>query len=296
MHDLLTALNECSITFDLDEQKFLVISPNVNKVLGCSIAEFYQNTNLPYEIIDRADRDTVKLLTDKLSTGDCIELNYRINTNEGRTKWVHDKKCLICDQHTGHKILKSVISEPNNESAEAKHSQTDLRFLFADNPNAMWIYEVSSLRILDVNKTAVESYGYTESEFLTMNITDLRPPDELEKLNNYLYEADYLEKDTKGFEHAGVWRHQTKKGDLICAEITSHYIKFKNRDCRIVIATDVTERVRYQEEAKLREQFLNSLIDSQTNFFDPSECRWTVYLRKQTISKNTRIQKNRNNR
>src|SRR6185437_9247236 len=147
-----------------------------------------------------------------------------------------------------------------------KEPHTDLGFLFKNNPNPMWIYEMLSLRIVDVNKAATEAYGYSEEEFLTMNITDLRPPTELEKLNNYLYHTDFSQTDQQHFSHSGVWKHQTKKGKIVCAEITSHYLKFKNTDCRVVVATDVTERVRYQEEAKLREQFLNSLIDSQTNF------------------------------
>jgi PAS domain S-box-containing protein len=265
MHDIITALNVCSITFDLDEKKFLVISPSVNAVLGYSIPDFYQNTNLLYDIIDREDRDAVKLITDKLSVGEHIELNYRVNTNEGK-KWVRDKRSISYDRHNGHRILESIICETDEGMSSGKESHPDLGFLFKNHPNPMWVYEISSLRILDVNKAAIERYGYSESEFLAMNISNLRPAAELEKLNNYLYQKDLSESDNQGFNRGGVWKHQTKQGELIYAEITSHYLKFINSDCRVVVATDVTERVKYQEEAKLREQFLNSLIDSQTNF------------------------------
>jgi len=263
---LLTELNDCAITFDLDEQKFLVISPHVNTVLGHPIDDFYQNTNLPYEIIDPDDRENIKALTDKLSVGECIGLNYRVNTFEGNLKWVHDKRCLLADAVTGHKILHSTISEIGNKRHADEQTQAGPGFLFENNPNPMWIYEISSLRILDVNKAAIESYGYSEQEFLAMNISDLRPPGELEKLNNYLYQKDFYESRIFDLNRAGVWKHQTKKAVVISVEITSHYIRFNNTDCRVVVATDVSERVKYQEEAKVREQFLNSLIDSQTNF------------------------------
>lgn len=266
MPDLFTALNDCAITFDLDDRKFLVISPQVNSVLGYSIADLYQNIDSPYQLIALEDRDNIRAITDKLSAGESIELNYRINTNEGKVKWVHDERSLLSDQYTGHKILKSVISETTGDVPVSKQSHTDLSFLFKNNPNPMWIYEMLSLRIVDVNNAATECYGYSEEEFQAMNITDLRPSTELEKLNNYLYNKDFSGTDIQGFSRSGVWKHQTKKGGLVYAEITSHYIKFEDRDCRVVVATDVTEKVRYQVEVKLREQFLNSLIDSQTNF------------------------------
>jgi len=34
----------------------------------------------------------------------------------------------------------------------------------------MWIYELSSRHILKVNKAAINHYGYSEQEFLTMTI------------------------------------------------------------------------------------------------------------------------------
>ncbi len=261
---MLTALNVCVIAFDLEDQKFKVISPQVKSVLGCSAADFYGNNTLLFDLIYDDDRESVRSVTEKLLPGESIALNYRIRINNGLIKWVRDKKSLIYDQHTGHKTLKSVITEINDESIGK--SSNDLSFLFENNPTPMWIYEASSLHIMDVNKAAIESYGYSRQEFLGMNISDLRPSVELEKLNNYLYQTDFLESVSQGFNRSGVWKHQTKKGELISVEISSHYVNFKENDCRVVVANNVTERIRYQEDAKLREQFLNSLIDSQTNF------------------------------
>jgi len=129
-----------------------------------------------------------------------------------------------------------------------------LGFFFDDNPNPMWVYEISSLRILKVNKAAIVNYGYTEDEFLALTIRDLRDPAEFTTLHSYLkkYNSDAL----KGLAHAGTWKHKSKSGGLIYAEINSHDLTFKNRACRIVVATDVSEKIRYQEEARSREQEL----------------------------------------
>ena len=58
---------------------------------------------------------------------------------------------------------------------------TDLSFLFDDNPNPMWVSELSALNILKVNKAAIVKYGYSEEEFLTMRIGDLRPQEDQER-------------------------------------------------------------------------------------------------------------------
>ena len=129
-----------------------------------------------------------------------------------------------------------------------------LGFFFDDNPSPMWVYEISSLRILKVNKAAIVNYGYAENEFLALTLRDLREPAEFKALDDYLskYNSDGL----KGIAYAGTWKHKNKNGNPIYVEINSHDITFNNLACRIVVATDVSEKVRYQEEAKLREQEL----------------------------------------
>lgn len=46
----------------------------------------------------------------------------------------------------------------------------------------MWVYDVHSLQILDVNEAAMQRYGYSRQEFLAMTIRDLRPEEDVPKL------------------------------------------------------------------------------------------------------------------
>ena len=52
--------------------------------------------------------------------------------------------------------------QSRDESTEA------FRALFERNPLPMWIYDSETLAFLDVNDAAIQSYGYTRSEFLRM--------------------------------------------------------------------------------------------------------------------------------
>src|SRR5688572_24437854 len=122
--------------------------------------------------------------------------------------------------------------------------------LFDHSPNPMWIYEIPTLRILKVNKAAIAAYGYAGHEFLAMAITDIRQQFDPTKVN------EYLATSTTNFANAGVWKHQNKKGELICAEVSSYKIPYENYNCRILIAIDVTDKIKSQKEINIREQFL----------------------------------------
>jgi PAS domain S-box-containing protein len=142
------------------------------------------------------------------------------------------------------------------------HSLADLSFLFDNNPNPMWIFEIASFRILKVNRAATERYGYSEMEFLAMSTRDLRPNEELEKFNTYHQQRNASRSNHQSITHAGVWKHQNKNGELIYAEITCQDVKFENRDCTTVVATDVTEKMRYQEELIWTKNSLEALINN----------------------------------
>lgn len=53
-----------------------------------------------------------------------------------------------------------------------------------NNPIPMWIIELSNFTILDVNKAAIDHYGYSLEEFIGKSVIDLRPADEIDKFKN----------------------------------------------------------------------------------------------------------------
>ena len=269
LNKLLAALNDCVWAFDVTKQQYLFISPSIHAVTAYQAKDFQQNIGLWNEIIDPRDRDEVLTAGNKNDSEEWFELTYRIITKSGKTKWIHQKMRYTLDEKNGNQILLSVIDDVSDQrqiNFNMKESLGDFSMLFNNNPTPMWIYELPTLRIMKVNKAAVQHYGYNEAEFLTMTIRDIRPRFDLAKFNTYLYQKAIPESSLHGFNNAGVWKHQNKKGEIVYAEITGHEIKYDNHSCRIIIATDVTEKVLQQEDLKRREQFLASLIDSQTNF------------------------------
>lgn len=54
--------------------------------------------------------------------------------------------------------------------------------MFERNPLPMWVFDLETLYFLEANLTAVAHYGYSRDEFLRMRITEIRPPEEAERV------------------------------------------------------------------------------------------------------------------
>ena len=113
---------------------------------------------------------------------------------------------------------------------------------YKSNPHPMWIYNLETLAFLDVNDAAIKHYGYSQEEFLSMTIKDIRPPEDIPAL------LENITKVTRGLDIAGTWRHIKKDGTLIHVEIISHTLTFMGKRAEMVLALDITERKRMEDE------------------------------------------------
>ena len=124
-------------------------------------------------------------------------------------------------------------------------SEARYRLLFDGNPYPLWVYDEETLKFLAVNNAAVEQYGYSKDEFLSMSVTDVycdeRPETALQRARTF-----------QKMEQTAVHQHRRKDGSSFSVEITSHELQYENRQAVLVLAIDVTER------KKLEEQFLRS--------------------------------------
>ncbi|MCK6615703.1 MAG: PocR ligand-binding domain-containing protein [Ignavibacteriaceae bacterium] len=125
-------------------------------------------------------------------------------------------------------------------------SEQKYRLLFESNPHPMWVYETKSLRFLEVNAAAVKKYGYSREEFLRMNLTDIRPAEDVPALFENVRNAQ------EEYSFSGEWIHKNKNGDLFTVEIISHSINFLGKEARLVLANDISERKKAGEQLQKR--------------------------------------------
>lgn len=128
--------------------------------------------------------------------------------------------------------------------AALHRSEDRYRMLFNSNPNPMWVYDVETLDFLAVNQAAIARYGYSEDEFLSMTIKEIRPPEEIPTL---LAAVTDLSPEVTSTVYR---RHKKKDGQLIEIEGTSREMIIDGRRTRVVLATDITERKNLENQLR----------------------------------------------
>jgi PAS domain S-box-containing protein len=124
---------------------------------------------------------------------------------------------------------------------EARESAERYRQLFESSPLPMWVYDTRTLAFLAVNNAALRRYGYTRDEFLARALTDLRPVEDHARLREDVAVRD---------DRTQIWRHVTKHGETLAVEITAHDLEFEGRRARLVLANDVTQRQRLEDQLR----------------------------------------------
>lgn len=134
------------------------------------------------------------------------------------------------------------ITELKNSAEELKHSQKRFKDLFHLSPQPMWLYEKETFKIVEINKSAVNHYGYSEKEFLNMTIMDIRPTDDVFKTQNVIDER----RKGSAPDYNQVFRHLKKNGEIIEVQIYSTPLEIDDKNYIIIVAIDVTEKRRHE--------------------------------------------------
>jgi len=133
-------------------------------------------------------------------------------------------------------------------NAALQESEQRYRLLFESNPHPMWVYDLETLAFLAVNDAAIRHYGYSREEFLAMTAKDiLLSKDVLTHFRNVALVSE-------GVNNAEIWWHQRKDGSVILVEISSHAIDFAGRRGEVILAYDVTKRMRMEQELRDSEE------------------------------------------
>jgi len=163
---------------------------------------------------------------------------------------------LLKDDLTPSSLYKCILYNIERKKLFSDLAENEKRYsdLFHLSPQAMYVYDMTTLRFLDVNEAAVNHYGYSKEEFMVMTIEDIRPEEDIENLRKIL--LDTSQDELKYKQLTG--RHKTKSGKIILVDIQSNYIKFKNKEARVILANDITERITYiktieEQNKKLKE-------------------------------------------
>lgn len=143
--------------------------------------------------------------------------------------------------------------ERNIFSATIRESEKNYRDLFEVSPQPMWLYDMETFRILNVNEAAVEHYGYEKEEFLKLTMPDIVELDEPDPAT--------ITDESRLF-WKGVQQHRKKNGQQIQVKVESSETTYQGRPAKIVLAVDITERLMEEERLKLLESVITNTTEA----------------------------------
>jgi PAS domain S-box-containing protein len=136
------------------------------------------------------------------------------------------------------------------------------RLFFEGNPDAMVVLDPSTLRFLDANQAAVELYGYSKSEFLTLSLLDIRPSDEMPRLF-----AALEGRVRRAPVMRSVMRNRRKSGTFIQVEANTARVRLEGREVLLAIVREVPALERSVASSSSDEEVWRALLENSLDYF-----------------------------
>lgn len=154
-------------------------------------------------------------------------------------------------------LLTVELQKKNRETILAneliKESEEQYKSLFFLNPSPMWVIDVDTLQFLQVNEAAIRKYGYTNEEFLSMDIREIKLEEDMDSLRNNLQKIK-----TSGEVISYIVVHKKKNMQRFFVEVNFNTISYKGRPATLAILQDINQQMDYikaieEQNDKLKE-------------------------------------------
>jgi len=162
---------------------------------------------------------------------------------------------LLKDEINSSILYKSITYNIERKKSSLLLEASEKRYsnLFQLSPQPMWIFDIISLQFLQVNKAAIEQYGYSEAEFVNMKLYDI-VIDDLSIEEKFIKANEIAHNENI---YKGRIKHTKKSGQIIDVDVYSSLILINGRDYESSILIDVTEKI------KLEHKITKAIIKTQ---------------------------------
>ena len=206
-----------------------------------------------------ADTDDRKKLVSRLkSKGYVKNLEARFRLANGQIKEGLMSATII--ELNGMPHILSItrdISDRKQAEQALSESEKGYKELIDGMNETVWIIDFNG-HIIDVNKSAVETLGYSKEEVISLGLPGIDISIKEEDIQNLArtMPSDRIQK----FETT----HRTKGGKVIPVEISSSIVTYKGEPSILSIARDITGRKKAEEKLRESEQRFRTIIENLT--------------------------------
>ena len=178
----------------------------------------------------------------------------------GETFWVEvTLKRVIISGHERVLATECDITERKQAADKLRASEANYRTIFNTVYDAIFVHDMETGAILDVNKRMCEMFGYTYDEALLLNIEDI-------SLGDHPYtqkEADeWIHKAASQGPQAFEWLCKKKNGETFWVEVTLKRAMIGGHERVLATNRDITERKQTESELQHLRNYLSNIINS----------------------------------
>lgn len=239
------------------EGKFIDFNEATHLQLGYSREEF-EKLRIADIDPDQSPEEIRATIEEVFKKGSA-EFDVKHRTKAGAIRDVHviTQLMVLSGRTVFHTIWRDV-TEHKRAGEALLESEKKYRDLFENANDAIFIVD-SELNFIDVNNRATELFGFSREEYLTMDILDVVPPEQIPRS-----EAAFTSLREKGSYEKFTGKSRTKDGRWLDVEVNSSAII---RDGKIVgsrdIVRDITERKRVEDALRSSENYLQTIIETE---------------------------------
>ena len=142
------------------------------------------------------------------------------------------------------KVFEDATDEKEKMARKFRNLYDDFRLIYETHPHPMWICDSNGGEFLTANEAMLNEYGYSMEELLSMRMWELELPTS----------HDVDAGDTLTAAEGAHLQHRHKDGRVVWVSMLVREIVYMGHEARFVIARDVTERLKLNQELSFRAQ------------------------------------------
>ena len=241
--------------------QFQFVNQHAQRILGYPLEDWLKPTFWADHIHPDDREGAIKYCVNETKSKQDHSFEYRMITADNLTIWLKDLVTVVVENDQAVKLYGVMFDITESKRAEKalRQSEEQFRKMFEEGPIGM-VIAAPKLGFTKVNAAFCQMLGYTETELLQLNITDISHPDDMSEnriliqkalhgeINFYQLEKRYLRKDGKS-----IW------GNLAVSffhddegEVTHFLAKIE----------DITERKQAVKALQINEEKFRTLFDN----------------------------------
>jgi PAS domain S-box-containing protein len=153
-------------------------------------------------------------------------------------------------------VTSNDITERKRAEESLRESETRFRTFVDHAGDALFVYDLEQRTVVDVNREACESLGYTREEIIGKTPLAFHPG---------TYEADIesvWERAAVGETVFDTHWHRRKDGTLFPVEVHTTRVLYGGRHFLLMVARDISDRLRAEEAVRQSEKQLREVIET----------------------------------